>query len=151
MFACTACISYPVSLPLWRPLLIHEVPYFEFLNCYVKLFTILNRYSYVLLSVLRQYQLVTENVNYYGQKIYTEWKSNSFRSSKKVGILKICSDWFHHQGENESASTSETSVNVYQTTRCNNPEDSHLLEYVVSSSNGVLLLSLLNRMHLVPA
>jgi hypothetical protein len=26
----------------------------------------------------------------------------------------------------EAASTSETSVNFYQTTRCNNPEDSHL-------------------------
>jgi hypothetical protein len=26
----------------------------------------------------------------------------------------------------EVAITSETSVNVYQTTRCNNPEDSHL-------------------------
>jgi hypothetical protein len=26
----------------------------------------------------------------------------------------------------EAASTSETSVNVYQTTRRNNPEDSHL-------------------------
>jgi hypothetical protein len=26
----------------------------------------------------------------------------------------------------EAANTSETSVNFYQTTRCNNPEDSHL-------------------------
>jgi hypothetical protein len=26
----------------------------------------------------------------------------------------------------EPTSTSETSVNFYQTTRCNNPEDSHL-------------------------
>jgi hypothetical protein len=26
----------------------------------------------------------------------------------------------------EAASTSETLVNLYQTTRCNNPEDSHL-------------------------
>jgi hypothetical protein len=34
----------------------------------------------------------------------------------------------HHQGAlmTVAASTSETSVNVYQTTRCNNPEDSHL-------------------------
>jgi hypothetical protein len=30
----------------------------------------------------------------------------------------------HHQGPD--ASTSETSVNFYQTTRRNNPEDSHL-------------------------
>jgi hypothetical protein len=37
---------------------------------------------------------------------------------------------FHHQGDEvlmmEGASTSGTSVNFYQTTRCNNPEDSHL-------------------------
>jgi hypothetical protein len=39
----------------------------------------------------------------------------------------------HHQGDHllialmmEAASTSEKSVNFYQTTRCNNPEDSHL-------------------------
>jgi hypothetical protein len=36
----------------------------------------------------------------------------------------------HHQGDEilmmEAASTSETSVNFYQTTRRNNPEDSHL-------------------------
>jgi hypothetical protein len=39
----------------------------------------------------------------------------------------------HHQGDEslvalmmEAASTSETSVNFYQTTRCNTPEDSHL-------------------------
>jgi hypothetical protein len=36
----------------------------------------------------------------------------------------------HHQGDEslimEAASTPETSVNVYQTTRHNNPEDSHL-------------------------
>jgi hypothetical protein len=30
----------------------------------------------------------------------------------------------------EEASTSETSVNFYQTTRCNIPEDSHLQDYV---------------------
>jgi hypothetical protein len=37
---------------------------------------------------------------------------------------------FHHQGiislMMDAASTSETSVNIYQTTRRNNPEDSHL-------------------------
>jgi hypothetical protein len=32
----------------------------------------------------------------------------------------------HHQCDDEAASTSETSGNVYQTTRHNNPEDSHL-------------------------
>jgi hypothetical protein len=32
----------------------------------------------------------------------------------------------HHQGDVEAASTSEMSVNFYQTTWCNNPEDSHL-------------------------
>jgi hypothetical protein len=35
----------------------------------------------------------------------------------------------HHQGDAltmEAVSTSETLVNVYQTTRRNNPEDSHL-------------------------
>jgi hypothetical protein len=30
----------------------------------------------------------------------------------------------------EAASTSETSVNFYQTTWCNNPEDSHLLIFL---------------------
>jgi hypothetical protein len=38
---------------------------------------------------------------------------------------------FHHQGDDgvlmmEAASISETLVNFYQTTRRNNPEDSHL-------------------------
>jgi hypothetical protein len=31
-----------------------------------------------------------------------------------------------------AASTSETSVNLYQTTWCNNPEDSHL-HFIISS------------------
>jgi hypothetical protein len=48
---------------------------------------------------------------------------------------------FHHQGGNvyqtfialmmEAASTSETSVNFYQTTRHNNPEDSHFYKICV--------------------
>jgi hypothetical protein len=32
----------------------------------------------------------------------------------------------------EAASTSETLVNFYQTTWCNNPEDSHLLDIIKS-------------------
>jgi 7-cyano-7-deazaguanine synthase in queuosine biosynthesis len=32
----------------------------------------------------------------------------------------------HHQADEEAASTSEVSVNFYQTTWCYNPEDSHL-------------------------
>jgi hypothetical protein len=34
----------------------------------------------------------------------------------------------------EAASTSKTSVNSYQTTRRNNPEDSHLHDYGCASS-----------------
>jgi hypothetical protein len=41
--------------------------------------------------------------------------------------MKMAVFWFvvPYQ-DDESATTSETSVNLYQTTRCNNPEDSHL-------------------------
>jgi hypothetical protein len=44
----------------------------------------------------------------------------------------------HHQGDSwialmmKAASTSETSVNFYQTTRRNNPEDSHLYFFLFS-------------------
>jgi hypothetical protein len=37
--------------------------------------------------------------------------------------------WLHHQGYDGAASTSETSVNVYQSTRCNIPDDSHLQQW----------------------
>jgi hypothetical protein len=36
----------------------------------------------------------------------------------------------------EAASTSETSVNFYQTTRRNNSEDSHLLAYLNTQVGG---------------
>jgi hypothetical protein len=36
----------------------------------------------------------------------------------------------HHQGERPDDGAAETLVNFYQTTRRNNPEDSHLLEEV---------------------
>jgi hypothetical protein len=39
----------------------------------------------------------------------------------------------------EAASTSETSVNFYQTTRRNNPEDSHLLYKTVLVEIGLRL------------
>jgi hypothetical protein len=45
----------------------------------------------------------------------------------------LCACCLHHQGDEslialmmEAGSSSETAVNVYQTTRRNNPEDSHL-------------------------
>jgi hypothetical protein len=34
----------------------------------------------------------------------------------------------------EAVSTSETSVNFYKTTRCNNPEDSHLCNQATALS-----------------
>jgi hypothetical protein len=40
----------------------------------------------------------------------------------------------------EAASTSETSVNFYQTTRRNNPEDSHLLGLYILSVYVILLV-----------
>jgi hypothetical protein len=36
----------------------------------------------------------------------------------------------------EAASTTETSVNFFQTTWCNNPEDSHLHVLLLSSTFG---------------
>jgi hypothetical protein len=42
----------------------------------------------------------------------------------------------HHQGD-DHPETSETSVNFYQTTRRNNPEDSHLQSVSCSFSNDV--------------
>jgi hypothetical protein len=40
----------------------------------------------------------------------------------------------------EAASTSETSVNFYQTTRRNNPEDSHLQHFSTTKINWLKLL-----------
>jgi hypothetical protein len=70
-----------------------------------------------------------------GSKCYTSLAIQSF-------ACYLISFWFEisgsHDGEykellasivalmTEAASTSETSKNFYQTTRCNNPEDSHL-------------------------
>jgi hypothetical protein len=48
----------------------------------------------------------------------------------------------------EAASTSETSVNFYQTTRRNNPEDSHLFSCsFLDFLDGVLLNEVENRFH----
>jgi hypothetical protein len=46
-------------------------------------------------------------------------------------VVAPCSLGHHHKAivlMMEAESTSETSVNFYQTTRCNNPEDSHILD-----------------------
>jgi hypothetical protein len=59
----------------------------------------------------------------------------------------------HHQGSMEAASTSETSVNLQQTTRRNIPEDNHpefLLNRNETSDNFVFHIMFLERYnHLV--
>jgi hypothetical protein len=49
----------------------------------------------------------------------------------------------------EAASTSETSVNFYQTTRRNNPEDSHLLIMTSFSLNNKSIMWWLCMMQIV--
>jgi hypothetical protein len=60
----------------------------------------------------------------------------------------------HHQGD-EVASTSETSVNLYQTTRRNNPEESHLhtrrRENLKSYSTSVPQRSNSNTLYVLPS
>jgi hypothetical protein len=46
---------------------------------------------------------------------------------------------FNIRAKMQAASTSETLVNFYQTTRCNNPEDSHLVRDIVYESTILFL------------
>jgi hypothetical protein len=48
-------------------------------------------------------------------------------------LLRCCDEWLVVALMMEAASTSETSVNVYQTTRCSKPEYFHLYSAIISS------------------
>jgi hypothetical protein len=57
------------------------------------------------------------------------WDFAPYTLVETARYLRRLSSCLHHQGDylmTEAANTSETSVNFYQTTRRNNPEDSHL-------------------------
>jgi hypothetical protein len=64
---------------------------------------------------------------------FREAKLNDYSASQKMALLlwnpklsNFTVFTIHIALMMEAASTFETSVNSYQTTRCNNPEDSHL-------------------------